>query len=254
MRNTQKTKSRAKLYNALNGVNEITTAGEPAVGTIQFSAAATATDVLIINGVYFEFQAGASEAGGTSAGTVGDPHLITHGVDADATAASVAAAIIAETATIGAWGLLHPDRSVAGSSSTDTLTVTYWPGTAGNSTTAFDVSGLTAAPTAVTQPTGGTATPYVNLDYKTNTINVDLGATNLQYIELPDGDTIGQEVTVAVQAIGASDTPTVLGKLYDSAAKVQVQYNTVAEFDKFMWDGTQWVQVKGVGGTYTAAT
>ena len=145
-----------------------------AVGSVDFAAKATAGDTIVVNCTVFEFQAGASEAAGTSAGTVADPHLITLGADLAATNTAFAVALLAEDETTGAWGVIYPDDSVGVvDDTTSKTTISFWPGTWANSLTMFDVSGLTAAPTVVQPGTAslGVDAPSLLSDYSVNLID-----------------------------------------------------------------------------------
>ena len=98
MSNAQKTKSRSKLYNAINGAKEITGAGgELAVGSIEFANIPVAGETVTIGGYVFEAQAAASEAAGTSACTAADPHLFQAITNTATAGASLAAQILKET-------------------------------------------------------------------------------------------------------------------------------------------------------------
>ena len=103
MKKMQQSKSRAKLWNKTNGSKDIIgAAGTCAVGDIQFTDIPAAGEQVWIGGYYFEAQAGASEAPGTSAGTTDDPHLFQSITDLATAGASLAAQVLAETETTGA--------------------------------------------------------------------------------------------------------------------------------------------------------
>ena len=251
MRPEGKTKSRQKLYQRIEGIKEITGAGgEYAVGSIDFSAAATAEDTIVVNGTYFEFQVAASEAAGTSAGTAADPHLITIGANVAATNASFAIALLAEDETTGEWGVIYPDDSVGVvDDATSKTTISFWPGVWANTLTMFDVSGLTDAPTATVQP--GTASlgvkmPSISKEVNVNVIDTTGSASNQEYYTLVDGDYEGQEVKVLIASSVTDDTPTILGHLGEAGvAMVECEFITEEPGQQvtFTWTGSVWEMI-----------
>lgn len=254
MKNIHKNKSRTRLYNAINGVNEISgAAGASAVGSIQFTNIPTITETVTIGGIWFGFKVGAAEAAGTSAGTEADPHLCSVDTSLAAVGASLAAQILAETATTGAWGYLHPDDSVAVDFTTDTLTLTFWPGVQGNSITLAGSAGDETIVQPVTASLGVSA-PTISLDHKTNAIDTTASAANLEYYVLPDGEYIGQEVQIIISALGASDTPTILGHYFTSTG-VQAQLSAAQDTLNLTWTGTSWKEltVTDSDAAYTAS-
>ena len=76
MRPEQKTKSRSKLYNAINGAKALTgTAGLSANWTILFNELAAVGDTIQVGPYYFEFVAeGSEDTPLESIGTAADPH------------------------------------------------------------------------------------------------------------------------------------------------------------------------------------
>jgi hypothetical protein len=256
MRPEQKTKSRQKLYARMEGTKEIAVAaGISAVGSVDFAAKATTGDTIVVNGTVFEFQAGASEAAGTSAGTVADPHLITLGADLAATCASFAVALLAEdgtgtfAGTTGVWGVIYPDDSVGVvDDTTSKTTITFWPGTWANSLTMFDVTGLTAAPTVVQPGTAalGVNSPSISKDVNVNVIDASNHTNNQEYYVLADGDYVGQEVKVIVSDATGGATPTILGHLGEAGvAMVECEFITAEPGQQvtFSWTGSVWEMV-----------
>lgn len=237
--NAQKSKSRSKLYNLIEGVNNISgAAGQSDTATITFTGVPTAGDQVVINGYYFEFQAGASEAAGTSAGTEADPHLVQGITDVTTVAAELVTQILAETATTGAWGVLHPVDATGASSSAGVVTLTFFPGSQTNtlSDPVDDSSYI-----AVTTPSGGVATKPISLEYKVNTLDTSDSATNAEYYIMPDGSFDGQEVTVAIKALGASDTPRLLGQFNNAGTSaVYAQMSAASDLAKYIWLNSEW--------------
>jgi len=254
MARSSRSKSRTKLWDAIEGVQEVGVGGQSAVGDIVFANIPLVTETVTIGDYVFGFKTGAAEAAGTSAGTAADPHLCSVDTSLAAVGASLAAQILAETATTGAWGYLHPIDATGADFTTDTLTLTFFPGTAGNSVTLAGSAG----DETITQPVTaslGTTVPQISLEHKTTTINTTGSLVNLEYYNLPDGQFVGQEKTIVVDTLAASDTPTILGNFYDSAAKVQVQFNAANEFVRVIWTGANWKPVELAGGSaYTASS
>ena len=192
MRPEQKSKSRVKLWNQIDGVKEITGAGgELAVGSIEFANIPLVTETVTIGTTVFGFKVGAAEAAGTSAGTAADPHLCSVDSSLDAVGTSLAAQILKETATTGAWGYLYPDDSIGCVWLTDTLTLTFWPGTAGNAVT---LAGSATDETIVQPVTAslGTQAPTLSSDYSVNLIDATSHANNKEYYHMIDGTVEGQ--------------------------------------------------------------
>lgn len=243
MKNIRKNKSRAKLWDALGGAKGITgAAGELAVGSIQFANIPVAGETVTIGGYVFKAQAGASEAAGTSAGTAADPHLFQAITDTATAGASLAAQILAETATTGAWGYLYPDDSVGCDFTTDTLTLTFWPGTWGNVVTLAGSAGDETIVQPVTASLGVDA-PFLDPDVKVNVIDTTGSASNQEYYTLADGDNVGDTVSILVKTFAADDTPTILGHLReDGVAMVEAEFVTAEPgvYVDFMWDGDNW--------------
>jgi len=251
--NAQKTKSRTTLYNLIEGVHKISSVGgASAVGDILFADIPTAGETVTIGGYWFEAQAGASEAAGTSAGTEADPHLYQSITNLATAGASLAAQILAETETTGADGYMHPVDATGVDFTTATLTLTFYPGTFGNSVTLAGSAGDETFTQPVTASLG-VAPPPISLQHKATDIDTTASAQNVEYYTLADG-IAGQEVTFVVSAIGASDTPRILGNFFDTAAKVYVEAQAAGEFARYIFTGTYWRPVELVGGvTYTAS-
>ena len=179
--NAQKSKERSKLYKLIEGTNEIVApAGQSDTGKILFADVPEATETVTIGGYIFEYQVAASEAAGTSAGTAADPHLITIGVDLSAAITSLITQVLAETATTGAWGFLHPVDAVS-ATKTDTntsITLVFFPG----------VSGVTLAGSVgdetITAPTGGVVTKPISLEHSVNILDTTDSAVNEEYYVL----------------------------------------------------------------------
>ena len=242
MKNIHKNKSRTRMWNALGGTKKILgAAGASAVGSIQFANIPAAGEVVQIGDYYFEAQAAASEAAGTSAGTAADPHLFQAITDLATAGASLAAQILAETATTGAWGYLHPIDATGVDFTTDTLTLTFWPGSWANAVTLAGTAGDETIVQPVTASLGVDA-PFISLDHKTTDISTVGSAANLEYYTLEDGDFVGQEITVVVSAIDASDTPSILGHFFTSSG-VQAQLSAAQDTLKLMWTGTSWKEI-----------
>lgn len=255
MRPEQKTKSRTKLYNAIAGAKQITgPGGRSAVGSIQFANIPTAGETVTIGGYWFEAQAGASEAAGTSTGTEADPHLYQAITDLATAGASLAAQVIAETETTGAWGYLYPDESVGCDFTTDTLTLTFWPGVNGNSVTLAGSAGDETIVQPVTASLGRSA-PSLSASHNINLIDTTGSTQDKEYYVLPDGKTPGEEVTVMVTSNVTDDTPTIVGKLSDGGtANVEALFTTAEPGMSagFVWTGSAWeLKYEGNGSALT---
>ena len=224
MRPEQKTKSRTKLYNAIEGAKVITgAAGTSAVGSIEFANIPLVTETVTIGGVVFGFKVGAAEAAGTSAGTAADPHLCSVDTSLDAVGTSLAAQILKETATTGAWGYLHPIDATGCDWTTDTLTLTFWPGTWANYAAGPPATGIllegSATDEVFVQPgasTAGVDAPSLLSDYSVNLIDAALHTNNKEYYHMVDGQTEGQVCKVAIKVATGDATPTIIGKLADA--------------------------------------
>ena len=243
MNKMSRNKSRTRLYNLMAGANELVgAAGALAVGSIQFTDIPLAGETVTIGDYVFAASDSASEAAGTSAGTVADPHLFLAETDTATAGASLAAQILAETATTGAWGYLYPDDSVGCDFTTATLTLTFWPGTAGNAVTLAGSGDITAIVQPVTASLG-VAAKVISPDFKTNIIDTTGSAANQEYYVLEDGETAGETAHVLVKTFAASDTPTILGHMSEAGvAMVEAEFVTAEPgmFVDFMWDGTVW--------------
>lgn len=243
MRPELKTKSRTKLYNAIEGVKEITgAAGRLAVGSIQFANIPAAGETVTIGGYVFEAQAGASEAAGTSAGTAADPHLFQSATDLATAGASLAAQVLAETATTGAWGYLYPDDSVGCVFSTDTLTLTFWPGAWANSVTLAGSAGDETIVQPVTASLGRNA-PTISTAVNLNILDTTGSTQNQEYYVLDDGNFVGETAQVMVKTFAASDTPTIIGHFEEiGVAMVECEFVTAEPGVKveFVWTGAAW--------------
>lgn len=243
MRPEGKTKSRTKLYSAIEGAKEITgAAGELAVGSIQFANIPAAGETVTIGGYVFKAQAGASEAAGTSAGTAADPHLFQSATNLATAGASLAAQILAETATTGRWGYLYPDDSVGCDFTTDTLTLTFWPGEWGNAVTLAGSAGDETIVQPVTASLGVNA-PGIDPDVNVNIIDTTGSASNQEYYVLEDGTRIGQECKIMVKTFASGDTPTVLGHFEEiGVAMVEMEFVTAEPgvTVDLIWTGAAW--------------
>jgi hypothetical protein len=242
MKNIHKNKSRTRLYDAINGTKSVVgAAGRSAVGSIQFADQPAAGETVTIGGIWFEFQAGATEAPGTSAGTEADPHLVQTITDLATAGAALASAILAETATTGAWGYLHPIDATGVDFTTDTLTLTFWPGAWGNNVTLAGSAGDETIVQPVTASLGREA-PTISLNHKATDISTVGSTQNAEYYILHDGEFVGQEVSVVVSAIDASDTPSILGHFFTSSG-VQAQLSAAQDTLKLVWTGTSWKEL-----------
>jgi hypothetical protein len=243
MRPEQKTKSRTKLYNAISGAKEITgVGGRLAVGSIQFANIPTAGETITIGGIWFEAQAGASEAAGTSAGTEADPHLFQSITDLATAGASLAAQVLAETATTGAWGYLYPDDSIGCDFTTDTLTLTFWPGTWANSITLAGSAGDETIVQPVTASLGRNA-PVISPDVNINIIDTTGSTQNQEYYVLQDGNVAGESARIMVKTFATDDTPTVIGKFEEiGTAMVEMEFVTAEPgvTVELIWTGAAW--------------
>lgn len=242
--------SRSKIYNLINGTNELTgAAGRLAVGTIQLANIPVAGETVTIGGYVFKAQAAASEAAGTSAGTVADPHLFQAITNLATAGASLATQVLAETTTTGAWGYLYPDDSVGCDFTTDTLTLRFWPGVAGNSVTLAGSAGDETIVQPVTASLGRAA-KSVSADVKYNVIDTTGSTQAKEYYTLADGSTLGDTVKVFVKTAETTDTPTVVGKLASGeTAYVEALFTDAAggKSAEFVWDGSSWVLVTSTG-------
>ena len=259
MRPTQKTKSRQKLYDAINGMQEITGAGgRLAVGSIQFADIPTAGETVTIGGHWFEAQAGASEAAGTSAGTEADPHLFQSITSLATAGASLAAQVLAETATTGAWGYLYPDDSVGCDFTTDTLTLTFWPGAWANSITLAGSAGDETIVQPVTASLGRNPTANVTAEVATNVIDTTGSTQTKEYYPISDGSFIGEKTSVFIKTAETNDTPTVVGHLAEGETPfVEALFTDAAggKYLELLWDGTNWQNINENGTiTFTAAS
>ena len=257
MKNISKNKSRARLYNALNGTEELTgAAGRLALGSIQFADIPTAGETVTIGGYVFEAQAGASEAAGTSVGTVADPHLFQSITNLATAGASLAAQVLAETATTGDWGYLYPDDSVGVDFTTDTLTLQFWPGVGGNAVT---LAGSVGDETIVQPVTAslGRAVKSITGNYKYSLIDTTGSTQNKEYYSVEDGNEVGDTVLIVIKSAGGSDTPALVGKLSDAGtAEVEALFTTgeVGMSAEFMWTGSIWELLREGQGTALAFT
>lgn len=246
MRKEQKNKSRAKLYNLIQGVNSVGTGGQGATSSVTFTDNPTAAETIIFGAtnsfpaVTFTFVASASTE-----------NEVTIGAGLTNTIDNLITKMLAHSVT-GAWGYLHPiDATAAVNTGGTDLDVTYFPGTWANS---IVISG-TAETDSITQPAGGTAVGAINLDYKTNAIDTTGSAADLEYYNLPDGEFVGQEQTIIVETLAASDTPTILGNYKsNTTAYVQLQFDVAEEFARLVWTGTYWKPMDVSGnGAFTAS-
>jgi len=239
------------------GTEELTgAAGRLALGSILFANIPVDTETVTIGGYVFEAQAGASEAAGTSAGTAADPHLYQAITDLATAGASLAAQVLAETATTGAWGYLYPDDSVGCAFSVDTLTLQFWPGTAGN---AITLAGSAGDETIVQPVTAslGRAVKAISGNYKYSQIDTTGSTQNKEYYEITDGNSVGDTILIVIKAAAGSDTPTLVGKLSDAGtAEVEALFATgeVGMSAEFRWDGAVWELLREGQGTALAFT
>lgn len=239
MRPEQKTKSRTKLYQALEGAKELTgAAGQSAIAAAVFADNPTEGEVFTFfdgtNTTTFTFWDSGNEPGTDATVEVTIGAGLTNTID------NLIADILANTTT-GAWGVLHPiDATALVNTGGTTLTVTLFPGSKGNSVVlSGTAAALTGEPFAAT---GGVAAPVISPDVNANIIDTTGSAANKEYYVLKDGS-IGQEVKVLVKTFAASDTPTIVGKLKeDGVAMVEAEFVTAepGAYVTFMWDGSYW--------------
>ena len=257
MKKISKNKSRARLYNAMMGTEELTgAAGRLAVGDILFADQPTAGETVTIGGFVFEAQAAASEAAGTSAGTVADPHLFQSITNLATAGASLAAQILAETATTGAWGYLYPDDSVGVDFTTATLTLQFWPGVGGNAVTLAGSAGDETFTQPVTASLGRAA-KAISGNYKYSQIDTTGSTQDKEYYAIADGNDVGDTILVVIKAAAGADTPTLVGKLSDAGtAAVEALFTTgeIGMSAEFRWDGAAWELLREGQGTALAFT
>lgn len=256
MRPEQKTKSRTKLYNAISGIREITGAGaRSAVGSIAFANIPLAGEQISIGGYYFEASDSATEAAGTSVGTTADPHLYLAETNTATAGASLAACILQETLTTGAWGYLYPVDATGCDFTTVTLTLTFWPGTWANT---IQLTGEVGDETIVLPETaelGRNNTASVSLDVKTNVIDTTGSTQTIEYYPIPDGITIGDRASFLIKTAETTDTPTIVGNLAEGeTAHVEALFTDAAggKYLELLWDGTYWQNINE-NGTITFA-
>lgn len=258
MRPESKTKSRQKLYDAISGVQEITGAGgRSAVGSIQFANIPTAGETITIGDYWFKAQAGATEAPGTSAGTEADPHLFQAITDTATAGASLAACILAETATTGAWGYLYPVDAVGCDFTTATLTLTFWPGTWANSITLAGSAGDETIVQPVTASLGRNPTKPLTAGKSVNFIDTTGSTQAKEYYPLADGGYLGERASVYIKTAEGSDTPTVVGHLQEGeTSHVEALFTDAAggKMLELMWNGTNWVNISESGTITFAAS
>ena len=259
MRPEGRTKSRSKLYNAINGSQEIIGAGgRSAVRSIQFANIPTAGETITIGDYWFEAQAGATEAPGTSAGTEADPHLFQSITDLATAGASLAACILAETATTGAWGYLYPVDATGCDFTTDTLTLTFWPGAWANSVTLAGSAGDETIVQPVTASLGRNTTANIDISKRVNVIDTTGSTQTKEYYPIPDGQAIGDTTSILIKTAETTDTPTIVGKLQEGeAAQVEALFTDAAggKYLELMWDGSNWININENGEiTFDAAT
>jgi hypothetical protein len=264
MRPEQKSKSRQKLWNSIEGAKVITgVAGYPANWTIVFPNLAAVGDTVTIGPYVWEFVAeGGEDTALDSVGTAADPHLISIGTatpDATKAAANLATSLIAETLTSGAWGFLHPVNATGVDATTGTVTINFWPGTFANAATYITVTATGTDPT-VANVSDGTQAKSLLSDYSVNLIDAALHANDKEYYHMVDGQTEGQICKVAVKVATGDATPTIIGKLVDTAtASVEALFATAEPgmYASFMWVAGAWyLQEEGFGTalTFDAAT
>lgn len=252
MKTIYKNKSRARLYDAISGVNALVgAAGKSSTWTILFPNLAAATDTYIIGGYYFQFVADGSEDY-TKAGTVLDPVLVTIGGTPTATtaAANLVTAMHAFAGT-SAWGFLYPDDSVGASNSTGTVTINFWPGTAQNAVTYITEVSSVGTNATITNTVAGVEPKRISFNHSLNTINTTGSSIAKEYYVLPDGDNVGDTANILTVVTAGSDTPTIVGKLQDGAtANVEALFVTGAgKSASFIWSGTAWILGNEGNGT-----
>jgi len=261
MRPEAKSKSRSKLWNAIGGAKEIVgDAGYSANWTVAFPNLAAPGDTVVVGPYHFAFVAhGSQDTPGDNPGTAAAPHQITVGTstaDADKAAASLAAALIAETETTGAWGFLHPVNATGASATTDTVTINFWPGTQANADAHITVTATGTDPT-VARVNIGVVCPTISREHNITIIDTTGESNTKGYYYLADGN-LGESVIVLVKTAAGSDTPTIIGHLSDAAvAQVEALYAAGVDgtSSQFIWTGA-WEQVNenGTALTFDAAT
>jgi len=245
-----KSKSRAKLYSLFGDNKKLTVGGQPAVGSIEFANIPANTETITIGDYTVEFTTGSSDA--TAAGTVADPLLVNIKGSLTLTIDELIVVLLAATGTTGAWGYLHPIDATALENVTDTtLQITFFPGKAGNNI----VLDGSAGDETIVQPTGGTAVPNISFEHKATVLDPTDSAANLEYYNLPNGEYVGQEVTIVVETLGASDTPTITGNFKsNTTAYVTMTFDVAEEFAKLIWTGSYWKPVHASGNEAFAAS
>ena len=150
---------------------ELTQGGQYGVGTIQFSANITSGDTLVLNGVTVTANTSGSADTFAVAGTL---------------AGTVANLVTALNSTSASADLQVATASYNSSGSGDTLTLTYDTRTTGSDTYTFDVSDLTAAPTAADAGIlNGEGDRAISLDVENTDIQLTQSVNN--YFSLADG-------------------------------------------------------------------
>jgi len=170
--------------------------GEYGRGSVQFSADPTATDVIILNGVYIEFSASATDFS-TPAGTLADPYIM----QVTGTLATTVGNFVTALNGSANASLAVATYSYNSGGAGDTLTIIY-DTLADSSTYTIDTSGLTAAPTAAdTALTGGQAVVTLSDAYE----NIDIAITdsNHQYFTLADApETTKKTILLSAKSTG----------------------------------------------------
>jgi hypothetical protein len=262
MRPEGRTKSRSKLYNAIIGAKELVGAsGVSANWTVVFPNLAAVGDTVTIGPYVWEYVADGSESVAlATAGTAADPHLLSIGGTPTATtaAAALAVSLLAETATSGKWGYLHPVDATGVDATTDTLTVNFWPGTFANAATYITVTATGTDPT-VANVSDGTQAKTLSVAHAWNIIDTTGNGSNKEYYHLSDGQVIGESARVMVKTFASNATPTIIGHLTDgSTASVEALFITAEPgmYVSFVWTGATWQLTEegfGTGLTFDAA-
>jgi hypothetical protein len=231
MRPEQKTKSRSKLYAALEGGKEIVgAAGLNASGAIKFADNPAENETVTIGTTTFTFKA-----------TPVGENQVDIGIDLSTSIDNLIAAVLAHSVT-GAWGFLHPIDAVS-ATKTDTnteITLVFWPGAWANGIT---LTGSVGDET-ITASTGGVNAPSISPDVNLNVIDTTGASANQEYYILADGK-LGQKARVLVKTFAAGTTPSILGHLKeDGVAMVECEFITgePGAYIEFMWDGEAWSQ------------
>lgn len=241
----QRSKSRTKLWDAVDGTKDIVgVGGRLAVGSISFPNLPVALETMTVGSTVFTFVAATAAE-----------DEITIGASVTATIDNAITMLLAHSVT-GAWGYLYPDDSVALVNGDPVLTITFWPGTPAN---AYTIAGSVGDETIVLPVTAslGRAAPSIDSTVKTNMIDTTGSTQTKEYYVIPDGNEVGETAAVLIKTAETTDTPTIVGKLAEGETPyVECLFPDAAGglYLQLMWNGSRWVNVNENGTlTFTAS-